>query len=247
MNALEIVLLILCVAFAGFFVFVRIKWGGLKGLITKTVASFFFVTSAILGLAMSDATELGKWAVGLIAVGLLCGMVGDIILDLKVVYPDNDQYYLNTGMASFFLGHIFYMIAFSLLVGYDLDAYSSNIQMFGCTIPLLITIGVSAVLTLLITLSSKKMGLEFGKFLWQTVGYTFILNCSMVYTLVLAIMGGGVNLWVAFAGMVLFFLSDIVLSFQYFGGKLDNKKLIGINHGLYYAAQIILVAVLFLV
>lgn len=245
MNALEIILLVLCVALATLFIIVRVKWGGLKGLITKTVASFGFVTSAILGLVMSDATELSKWAVGLIAVGLLCGMVGDIILDLKVVYPNNDNYYLNTGMGSFFLGHIFYIIAFSLLIDGNISDYNSTVQMFGCTVPLLITIGVSVVLTLAITLSSKMMGLKFGKFLWQTVGYTFILSCSMVYTLVLSIMGGG--LWLAFVGMVLFFLSDVVLSFQYFGGKLEDKKLIAVNHALYYAAQIVLVAVLFLI
>lgn len=245
MNALEIILLVLCVALATLFIIVRVKWGGLKGLITKTVASFGFVTSAILGLVMSDATELSKWAVGLIAVGLLCGMVGDIILDLKVVYPNNDNYYLNTGMGSFFLGHIFYIVAFSLLIDGNISDYNSTVQMFGCTVPLLITIGVSVVLTLAITLSSKMMGLKFGKFLWQTVGYTFILSCSMVYTLVLSIMGGG--LWLAFVGMVLFFLSDVVLSFQYFGGKLEDKKLIAVNHALYYAAQIVLVAVLFLI
>ena len=245
MNALEIILLVLCVALATLFIIVRVKWGGLKGLITKTVASFGFVTSAILGLVMSDATEFSKWAVGLIAVGLLCGMVGDIILDLKVVYPNNDNYYLNTGMGSFFLGHIFYIIAFSLLIDGNISDYNSTVQMFGCTVPLLITIGVSVVLTLAITLSSKMMGLKFGKFLWQTVGYTFILSCSMVYTLVLSIMGGG--LWLAFVGMVLFFLSDVVLSFQYFGGKLEDKKLIAVNHALYYAAQIVLVAVLFLI
>lgn len=245
MKALEIILLILCVALATFFIFVRVKWGGLKGLITKTIASFGFVASAVIGLVISDATELSKWAVGLIVIGLLCGMVGDIILDLKVIYPDNDNYYLNTGMGSFFVGHIFYIIAFSLLVNSNIGNYNSTVEMFGCTIPLLITAGVAVVLTLMITLSSKKMGLNFGKFLWQTVGYTFILSCSMVYTLVLSIMGG--ELWLAFVGMVLFFLSDVVLSFQYFGGKLADKKLIAVNHGLYYAAQIILVAVLFLI
>ena len=125
MNILEIILLIVCVGLAGLFIWARVKWGGLKGLITKTVASFGFVTSAILGIVMSDATELSKWAVGLLAVGLLCGMVGDIILDLKVVYPGNDNYYLNTGMGSFFLGHIFYIVAFSLLINANLDNCSS--------------------------------------------------------------------------------------------------------------------------
>lgn len=247
MKALEIILLILCVGLASLFIFVRVKWGGLKGLITKTVASFGFVTSAIIGVIISDVSGLSKWAIGLIAVGLLCGMVGDIILDLKVIYPDNDNYYLNAGMGSFFLGHIFYIIAFTLFVGANATDYSVNIQIFGCTIPLLITFGISAVLTLMIIFSSKMMGLKFGKFLWQTVGYTFILSCSMIYTLVLSIIGGSATLWVAFVGMILFFLSDVVLSFQYFGGKIADKKLIAINHGLYYAAQIVLVAVLFII
>ena len=246
MSAIEIILLILSVALATMFIVVRVKMGGLMGLVTKTVASFGFVSSAIIGLVITDATELSKWAIGLIVIGLLCGMVGDIILDLKVIYPDKDHYYLNTGMTSFFVGHIFYIVAFSLLVGANIDKYGDNIQMFGCTIPLLITVAASAVLTVLITVSSTKMmGLNFGKFKWQTIGYTFILCSSMIYTLVLSIMGGG--MWLAFVGMLLFFLSDVVLSFQYFGGKIADKKMIVINHGLYYAAQIVIVAVLFLI
>ena len=246
MSAIEIILLILSVALASLFIVVRVKVGGFMGLITKTIASFGFVTSAIIGLVVTDATELSKWAVGLLFIGLLCGMIGDIILDLKVIYPDSDKYYLNTGMGSFFVGHIFYIVAFSLLVTANINDYSTNVQLFGCTIPLLITFGASAILTLMITLSSTKMmGLNFGKFKWQTIGYTFILCCSMIYTLVLSIMGGA--MWLAFVGMVLFFLSDVVLSFQYFGGKIENKTMIAVNHGLYYAAQIVIVAVLFLI
>ena len=246
MSAIEIILLILSVALATLFIVVRVKMGGLMGLVTKTIASFGFVTSAIIGLVVTDATELSKWAVGLIAIGLLCGMVGDIILDLKVIYPDKDNYYLNTGMGAFFVGHIFYIVAFSLLVGANIDKYGDIVKMFGCTIPMLITVGASAVLTVLINVSSTKtMGLNFGKFKWQTIGYTFILCASMIYTLVLSIMGDG--MWLAFVGMLLFFLSDVVLSFQYFGGKIDNKPMIAINHGLYYAAQIIILAALFLI
>jgi len=82
------------------------------------------------------------------------------------------------------------------------------------------------------------MNLNFGKFLWQTVGYTFILSFMTVYTLMLAIKGMS---FIPFIGLLLFFLSDIVLSFQYFGGKIADKKLIVINHALYYLAQITLV------
>lgn len=245
MSILEIILLAMCLVLATIFIVVRVKVGGLAGLVTKTIASFGFVSSAMIGIVISDATGLSKWAIGLLAVGLLCGMVGDIILDLKVIYPNSDNYYLNTGMGSFFVGHIFYMVAFSLLVYHNIDDANNLITLYGITVPMLITIVSAVILTLGINLSSKNMGLQFGKFKWQTIGYTFILSCSMVYTLVLAIMG--VELWIAFVGMVLFFLSDVVLSFQYFGGKIANKPLIAINHGLYYLAQIVLVAVLFLI
>ena len=89
------------------------------------------------------------------------------------------------------------------------------------------------------------MGLNFGSYLIQTIVYSFILTFAGAYALILAIMG--VNMWLAFIGLVLFFLSDIVLSFQYFGGKISSKPLIAINHALYYSAQIILLAVLFVI
>lgn len=39
-------------------------------------------------------------------------------------------------------------------------------------------------------------------------------------------------------GMILFLLSDVVLSMMYFGGRPKDKTLCVINHALYYAAQI---------
>jgi hypothetical protein len=233
MSTLEIILTSICVLLAIVFIVVRVCKGGMIGLLMKTLASFGFVASAIIGMVVSDATGTTKWVIGLIALGLLCGMVGDIVLDLKVIYPNNDKFYLNSGMLSFFVGHIFYIVAFSLF---------ANIQDETIWLPLVISAGCALVLTMGITLSSKKMGLDFGKFLIQTISYTFILTFAMSYTLVLSILG--CNLWLAFVGMVLFFLSDVVLSFQYFGGKIADKKLIAINHALYYAAQIILVVVL---
>jgi len=52
--------------------------------------------------------------------------------------------------------------------------------------------------------------------------------------------------WVFASGMLLFFLSDLVLSMQYFGGK-TQKSLIYINHILYYAAQILIALSILLV
>lgn len=231
MTALQIALIAVCSVLAIIFIVVRTLKGGHLAFVLKTIASLGFVISGIIGLGLTNANT---WACILIVVGLLFGMIGDIVLDLKVIYPDSDRTYLNMGMTSFFLGHACYIGAFTILAG------ETNLLM-----PLLVAGGGAVVLTLMTTLSGKKMmGLDFGNYLVQTVGYTYILNFALVYTLVLAIVGGG--MWLTAIGLFVFLLSDIVLSFQYFGGKIASKPHIAINHTLYYAAQIILLAVLFL-
>ena len=45
-------------------------------------------------------------------------------------------------------------------------------------------------------------------------------------------------LWPLAIALVAFWLSDIVLSIMYFGGKSENKFLSILNHVLYYGAQI---------
>ena len=231
METLQIVLLSLCSLLAIAFIVVRTIWGGFPAFILKTLASFGFVASAFLSIATITASSSIRLIMALVGIGLLLGMIGDMVLDLKVIYEGSDKIYLNTGMASFGLGHLAYFSAFSLY------AIAENTDLF---MPILVAMGVAIVLTVGIMLSSKQMKLNFGNFLWQTIGYTFILSFMTVYSLILAIVGGA-N-WIVFVGMLLFFLSDIVLSFQYFGGKIKNKFFIALNHTLYYSAQIILLA-----
>ena len=45
--------------------------------------------------------------------------------------------------------------------------------------------------------------------------------------------------------MVLFLLSDLVLTQMYFGGKPRDKVLCTVNHALYYAAQICIACYVF--
>lgn len=233
MTTLQIILLCVTSVLAMTFIVARTLKGGLLGLILKTVASFAFVATAIIALGTTPAL-MDNWPLILITLGLLCGMIGDIVLDLKVIY-DADKWYLNAGMTSFFVGHLFYIIAFSLLAG------DTNL-----TLPLLVSGGAGIVLTVgTLVLGKKLLGLDFGKFIIPTAGYSIILNMATVYTLYLAILGA--CSWLIFAGLALFLLSDLVLSQQYFGGKLHNKPLIAINHTLYYAAQIIIVASMFLI
>lgn len=234
METFAWILISVCAVLAIIFTIVRAKFGGEIALLLKTLASFALVASAFVGIALLDLNSDQKLIASLIGIGLLLGMIGDILLDLKVIY-DNDKIYLNSGMLSFGLGHLCYFSAFSLL------ANSNNTDLM---MPILVSIGASIVLTVVIMIASKGMKLNFGKYLIQTISYSFILSFMMIYTLILAITGG-VG-WIVFIGMLLFFLSDVVLSQQYFGGKLQNKLLIVVNHILYYSAQILILASLFL-
>lgn len=232
MSTLQIILLSLCCATAIIFIVVRTIKGGFAGFILKTIASLAFVISSIIGLGLGTNNT---WGNILIVIGLLMGLIGDMVLDLKVIYPDKDVIFLNMGMGAFFLGHISYIVAFSTL--------TNNTRLL---MPILIAIGGGMIITLGTIVSGKKMmGLNFGNYIIQSTAYSFLLSFTLLYTLVLAIMGGG--LWLTAIGFALFLLSDIVLSFQYFGGKIYSKPLIIINHALYYSAQIILLAVLFVI
>lgn len=228
MTPLQISLIVICSILAVVFIVVRTLKGGHLGFVLKTLASTAFVISGIIGLGSSTT---GSWASILLVMGLLFGLIGDMVLDLKVIYPDSDKVYLNTGMLSFFLGHICYITAFSLMADINI------------LVPMLIALGCSVALSAFTMFSGKNMmHLNFNGYFLQATAYSFILNFALIYALVLSIMGA--RLWLATIGLLLFLLSDLVLSMQYFGGKIASRPLIAINHTLYYMAQIIILAVL---
>ena len=227
MNATEIVLFIVSILLIAGFIVLRTMKTSYLALLLKTLASLSLVATGVMSIALTITTTPLRVSMGLVVIGLLFGMIGDIYLDLKVL-QDNDTIYLNTGMASFTLGHICYFSAFSIF------AVQHRIDLL---LPILLGVGIALVLSAGTMLSSKKLGLDFGKFYWQGAGYAFILNFMMVFTLILAIMGAS---WIVFIGLLLFLASDLVLSMQYFGGKIASKPLIAINHGLYYAAQLMI-------
>lgn len=223
-----------CLLFASLFVFVRAKNGAcVDGIITKTLASFCFVMGGIFA-----CVELPSFKIeyGMVLVGLICGMIGDIILELKVVYKENSGDYLTAGMLTFAIGHIAYITGISFI--------SKNFNNPTLT-AILIGLGVSVVLTALIVLISLKvLKLNFGSHLTLTIGYTFLLVFACVYTFILAL---SLHILIfMFLGLLLIFLSDMVLSQQYFGKKADSKAFHIINHSLYYLGQIAIVVFLFM-
>lgn len=209
------------------FIVVRVIKGGVPGVLAKTVASLFFIGLGVVAAIVSPAAE--KWML-LIIFGLVFGLVGDIVLDLKVVYPESNDLYLNGGMISFGIGHILYFIAVLMIITFNLSV-------------LLVSLAIALPLAALIMLAGKPMKLNFGKFIVHASLYAFILVFMSVYTVALCIHGDSIPLMAA--GMILFLLSDLVLSPMYFGDKAHDKVFIIVNHALYYAAQICIASFIF--
>lgn len=229
--AVQICLCVLAVLTTALFIFVRVTKGGAMGILTKTLASFCFVLYGVFSFTQITWFNAGSVFV---IMGLVCGLIGDIVLDLKYVYKQENDIYLNAGMLAFSIGHIFYF-AGTVLFSYET---------INLLLPILISVGAALLLTPVTIFGGKKMGLDFGKFTWQSIGYSFLLNFMTVFTIYLSCIS--LDFIVLGVGMALFLLSDLVLSMQYFGGKVDNKFLTTINHATYYAAQILIATFLFM-
>ena len=224
------VIVIMMIFLVASFLATRIVVGGVPALFTKTIASLGFVFSAVLGIIYVDFDKYYAF----IIVGLIFGMIGDILLDLKRLYKEDAGTYLNYGMLAFGLGHIMYFMALGNFYGFDGSFVGKTFLALG--------IGVVASI-LIVFVFAKFLKLDFGEFKWQSFAYSTILISVMALALILGVRNNTLALmnW----GLVAFLLSDLVLSTQYFGGKEENKILIIINHILYYGAQVLIVGVMY--
>ena len=230
--AVQIIMCVLAVLTAGLFILIRVTKGGTWGIVLKTLASFCFVLYGLL--SYTQITWFSKGSIFII-VGLLCGLIGDIILDLKYVYRESNDIYLNTGMLAFGVGHIFYFVGTVLIS-------ESVVKLW---LPIVVALSIAAVLTPVIYFVSKRlMGLDYGRFAWQSMIYCFILTFMSAFTIYLACLQ--LEFLILAAGVTMILLSDLVLSTQYFGGKVDDKFCTIVNHAVYYAGQILIATFLYL-
>ncbi|MGI6228911.1 MAG: lysoplasmalogenase family protein [Christensenellales bacterium] len=234
MEYIPYIITALGAAAAVLFIIVRIKRGGVLGVITKTLASLFFIAVAVV--ATLTAKDSGEAYFGaFIIFGLVFGLVGDIVLDLKIVYPADNDAWTYTGMSSFAVGHVMYLLAFL-----PLAVKLPNLWMI-FVFPVLagLLFGGAAVL------GAPKMGLDYGKFKIPSLIYAFELTFLMSFAFALSIADNFVSkkFILLFVGALLFLISDLILSQQYFSkdaSKLKNPVLVAANHVAYYAAQFLI-------
>ncbi len=225
---------VIAVLLTALFIVLRVTKGGVIALYAKTVASVAFLSLGLYGAYLYGLNLVSLF----IILGLLCGLLGDIVLDLKVVYNKDENMHLNAGMTWFGVGHFCYFVALFTYVSNNALASTKNLAL------ILIALGISLFVTSLIMLLAKPLlKLDFKNFKFQTALYTFALSFMTAYSIAVGTML--TNILIFASGLFLIFASDLILSNQYFGGKQNSKLLTTLNHAIYYLGQITIAVMIF--
>ena len=192
-----------------------------QGTVWKASASACFLLIGAIALTQC-ARPLSGW---LIFLGLFFGLAGDVVLQLRYLYPKKHDLCFALGMLLFGLGHLCYIAALLFL---DAPAW-------------LPAVPVCAVMLLLVKLYTVWRGVEAGKLLLPGTIYLTITCYMGALAAVVAVRGFSVGTMLFAIGGVLFPISDSILTAHSFGRKrrvLQSMLL----HITYYLAQCLIAA-----
>lgn len=189
----------------------------------KGLASLAFVVLGIVCLKSNSTYSC------LVITGLILGLFGDVLLNLRFVLKSKGDKVFLAGIAAFFSGHVMYLIA--------IVPYSKNIFID-------IIIGVILTATLLAYIfKTMKVKIAFKIFGVFYLGIIIVMTCIAIDS---AIFNTSIQLILFAIGAVAFTISDIVLIFNTFSGK-EKFSMRITNLSFYYAAQILIALTLMFV
>ena len=219
------------------FLVIRVKTGGVKAALIKALASTLFVGTSCAAAMNVLGSDKFSFAI-LVVMGLVLGLMGDIWLDLKWVYPGDNDIFTFAGFGAFMIGHFLFIAGlFKNYVDFSQPMY--------IVVPALLALALGVGVVIL----EKPMKMVYGKFKAITGVYGFVLAFMTFLSGSLAIMNGfkEMTLNFMFAGGVFFLISDLILSGTYFGEGKRRPVDIVTNHTAYYIAQFVIAsAVLFI-
>lgn len=224
------ILLVLGAVLLCLYIRAKLRKYDVKELLLKTFTSVCFCFIAIfLAYLIPWGTPARAYAFFVIG-GLLMGLLGDVWLDLKFIYPKDDQIYTFAGFYSFFAGHVLFVLG--MIINYGDPSRLGYI-----IIPIIIGFAVGIINGFL----GKVMKLDYGIYRPIVMGYGGILFSMTLLAGSLAWMHGFqfMTLNFMFVGGIFFLISDLVLSQTYFAGN-ESKGVIIANYLTYYPAQFII-------
>lgn len=198
----------------------------------KMLVSVCFVGVAVSGWFYSSKENINIFGIFII-MGLLFGLLGDILLDYKYVFREEDVIFTKLGFLVFGIGHIIYITGIFLCF-----THFKNLEF----IPwyyILIALGIGIVSVVAVILLEKPMKNNYGKFKPICLAYSFILFSMFGVSLCFAWYHEFTNWTLNFMtiGGILFVISDLILSGTYFGVGKERPIDIVTNTVTYYLAQ----------
>lgn len=220
MQYLISVLILFTCIFAATCVAFRSKNKSLEGMICKFMASFGFISIAIIGHYQNPANRL---YFVLILFALMFGFCGDVFLGIKEIAPTFKKKLIPVGAIYFLIGHVFYMFAFSSVKGFE---------------PLTIIAMPVGFAISLIMIKALKMPLKgpvaivlsiyYGMLIWKVVFTAWLVHADLSAANILCLVASA-----------LFFISDTCLAFLYFTPVKKKNPLVTAELSTYYPAQIL--------
>ena len=228
------ILLSVSFVFVTWFSYEKCKAYSIKAVIIKSICSLLFIALAAYCFSQSGYHRFSVSAI----IALVFGMIGDIALELKCVYKDNDRKYTYVGFIAFALGHVAY------ITGLFMELYNDQVVLY-----FLLPVVFAILMACLCILIEKPLKLKYGEYRLIVFLYALALFFDLGISFSFAVMTGFkyLPLILIFIGMSLFALSDLVLNTTYFGEGHEKPIDLVSNTFMYYIAQnLIALSILFL-
>lgn len=221
LHTLIPLLIALTIIFAVACVLLRRKNKSFEGMICKFMASFGFISVAIVGNYI-DRVNVRYFS--LVVFALLFGFCGDVFLGIKEIAPTFKKKLIPIGTLYFLLSHIFYMIAFATLRGMNwatLLFFAAGVIIAFSLIKIL-KMPLKGPLAVMLTI-------YYGMLVWKVGFAGWIVYKDLCAANMMALVGS-----------ILFLLSDSCLAILYFTPVKKKNGLVTAELSTYYPAQILL-------
>ena len=216
---MSLVLFIFGMISLAFYIPEKLRGYTVKAVLMKSVVSLLFVAVAVSARSTAVLAPF-------IILGLVFGLLGDIWLDLKYVFPSYDSIFTYAGFSVFGIGHVLYCTG--LLFQYGAGRY------------LICSFVLAAATAGAVLLMQKMMKLSYGKMKPVVLIYSFLLFSTVFIAGGLLYVKREPALWFIFIGIAFFAISDLILSGTYFGdGKKRPLDIIS-NYLFYYIGQFLI-------
>ncbi len=210
----------------------------LIGVFNKMIVSLFFIFTAFFSI-LDNLDNVSTVRYGLLLLmGMIFGLLGDIYLDQKWIYPEHDGKYLYAGFLVFLVGHVFYVCAMYTKIA----AYGFK------PIHFLYAALIAIVVDVCNLAMEKPTKQNYGSYRPIVIIYTFFVGCTPGMAIVSMFVSHfePAFIMMSVAG-ALFLLSDIILSPMYFGKDRNTPVNFVINHVTYWLAQYLIALSIFFI